>query len=163
MKLSQSHGFVNQFLVAALLTISFGGSVGVATVWLRHQISVVADTNRDLEQRRHDIERRIDDITAQVESALSPDVLRSQNQLMQLGLVELTQAQITPVPVDPIARLAARANRRVFEREGAASGITIELNLPQPEVAAGTPAPTRSTRAAAVTGGGRPFSLATNP
>lgn len=164
MKLGSAHGFVNQLLVAVLLTIGFGGSVGVGTVWLRHQISVVADDNRDLEQRRHDIERRIDDVTAQVESALSPDALRAQNQLMQLGLVEVTQSQIDPVPVDPIARLVARANRRVFMREGATNPITIQLNLSPSDASASLSAPAKSSRnAASFGGGGHSAQLATNP
>jgi hypothetical protein len=64
---------------------------------------------------------------------------------MQLGLVELTQSQITPVAVDPIARLAVRANRRVFERDGVRSGISIQLNLAAGEAAANASANTAPT------------------
>jgi len=164
MKIGSVHGFVNHVLVAVLLTIGFGGSVGLGTVWLRHQISVVADNNRDLEQRRHDIERRIDDVTAQVESALSPDTLRSLNQSMQLGLIELSQSQINPVSVDPISGLVARANRRVFQREGAASGMSIQLNLAPPETtASAAPATNAHRSASAGLLGGLGAQLATNP
>lgn len=135
MKLSSNRAFAHQMMVGLLVTLGFGGTVGLGTVWMRHRVSVLADTNRDLEQRYHEIERRIDDVSAQVESALSPDVLRTQNAEMHLGLVELTQAQVNLVPVDPIPRLVARANRRVFEREGAGSGVRIELNLPAADTA----------------------------
>lgn len=127
MKTAATHAFVNQFLVGLLVTIGFGGTVGVGTVWMRHQISVVADTNRSLEQQYREIERRYAEVSAEVESAMSPDVLRAQNSAMRLGLVELTQSQINPVPIDPIMRLAARANRRAFETDAGAA--VIQLNL----------------------------------
>ena len=123
MKTSSAHAFVNQALLGLLVTIGFGGTVGLGTVWMRHQISVVADTNRALEQQYREVERHVAELSAAVESELSPDVLRTRNQTMQLGLVELTQAQINPVAVDPILRLAARANRRALQGEGMA-GLT---------------------------------------
>jgi len=163
MNFRSTRGFANHFLLAALVTLGFGGSVGLGTVWLRHQISVVADTNRDLEQQRHDIERHTDDISAQVESALSPDVLRAQNQLMQLGLVELTQAQITPVPIDPISRLVARANRRVFERDGVSGGVSIRLDLPTETTASTSPVAPAGRQATRHGPLARSNSIATNP
>ena len=154
MKFSSTRAFVNQSLLGLLVTIGFGGSVGLGTVWMRHQVSVLADTNRDLEQQYHDIERQVDDVSAQVESALSPDLLRAENDAMHLGLIEMTQTQITPVAVDPIARLVAKANRRAFER-GASEGIGIAFNLPAAPVATATELPRATPQ-------GQPFHAA-NP
>jgi hypothetical protein len=123
MKLSSTRAFVNQALAGLLVTIGFGGSVGLGTVWMRHQVSVLADTNRDLEQQYHDIERRIDDVNARVELELKPEVLRERNESMHLGLVELSEQQIAPVTRDPIVGLVAKANRRVFESEAVSTGI----------------------------------------
>ena len=138
MKLSAPHAFANPFLVGLLVTLGFGGSVGVGTVWMRHQVSVLADTNRDLEQQYRDVEREVADVSAQVESQLSPDILRAEDASMKLGLVEMTQAQIDTVTIDPIARLAARANRRVFEGEAAGADMEMPFNVPD---AVGAPAP----------------------
>ncbi len=146
MKISTSQAFVNQFLVGLLVTIGFGGTVGVGTVWMRHQISVVADTNRALEQQYREVERRYAEVSAEVESAMSPDILRAQNQAMRLGLVELTQGQINPVPVDPIMRLAARANRRAFEAEGGGAGI--QLNFMPVAAPSAQPATSQAIRQA---------------
>lgn len=130
MKFTAPHGFTHPLLIGLLATIGFGGSVGVGTVWMRHQVSVLADTNRDLEQQYREVERRLDDVRAQVESELSPDVLRARNQSMHLGLVELTEVPIDTVPFDPIPRLVAKANRRVLEREAVTNGMAIQFNLP---------------------------------
>ncbi len=130
MKFTALHGFTHPLLIGLLATIGFGGSVGLGTVWMRHQVSVLADTNRDLEQQYREVERRLDDVRAQVESELSPDVLRARNQSMHLGLVELTEVPIDTVPFDPIPRLVAKANRRVLEREAVTNGMAIQFNLP---------------------------------
>ncbi len=120
MKTFGTHAFVNQLLVGLLVTIGFGGSIGLGTVWMRHRISVLADNNRDLEQKRREVERQIDDVSALVEQAMSLDVLRDQNEKMHLGLVEMTQAQINLLPPleNPVQRLIARSNRRTLERDG---------------------------------------------
>ena len=60
MKKSPS-AFANQLLLCVLVTFCTGGSIGLAAVWLRHQISVTAKANRDLaaDVARH--ERLIDE------------------------------------------------------------------------------------------------------
>jgi hypothetical protein len=136
MKTSGTQAFVNQLLVGLLVTIGFGGTIGLGTVWMRHRISVVADNNADLRRQIAEIDRRITDVSALVEEAKSEDILRSQNDSMHLGLVAMTQTQIQPVPVDPVARLVARANRRIFARESAEGGIGIQLNFDSPPTTA---------------------------
>ena len=43
-----SQAFVNQIVVCLLVTICLGGSVGLGTVYMRHQISSTANVNRQL-------------------------------------------------------------------------------------------------------------------
>ena len=142
MKTFGTHAFVNQLVIGLVVTLGFGGTVGLGTVWMRHRVSVVADENAALQRQLVEVGRRITDLSALVEQAKSEDVLRSENESMHLGLVPMTLAQINPVPVDPVARLVARANRRIFAQEGDA-GVGIALNLDAP-----TPGPSAGTRAA---------------
>lgn len=136
MKISDTRAFVNQFLIGLLVTIGFGGTVGLGTVWMRHQVSVVADENRVLQQKIDDVDRQIASMTALVEAARSNDVLRSKNESMQLGLTEMTQTQVVAVNEDPVARLVARTNRRLFEAEPGSRTIGIQLHLDEPAPAA---------------------------
>lgn len=136
MKILGTHAFVNQVLAGLIVTIGFGGSVGLGTVWMRHQISVVADTNATLQRQIVETERRIADTSALVEEAMRADVLRRKNHTMQLGMTELNGMQVIPVNQDPVLRLAARASRRVFESEMGGQLARIQLNVQQQAVAA---------------------------
>lgn len=111
---NNSHAFVNQLLVCLLVTIGFGGSVGLGTVWMRHQISMTANTNRKLEAQVIKLERSIADVTTAIESEQSPELLRQLNDTWALGLVPVTEAQKIHVTEDPVRRLAARGNRELF-------------------------------------------------
>ena len=143
MKTSDTRAFVNQFVVGLLVTIGFGGTVGLGTVWMRHQVSVVADNNRVIEQQIDAVSRQIADTSARIEGAMNADTLLAENDSMHLGLVPMTQPQVNPVTQDTIALLVAESNRRVFEPEhGPASSLKIQLNLnPTPAVDAAVPAP----------------------
>ena len=67
-----SHAFVNQLVVCLLVTMTFGGSIGLGTVWMRHQISVTANTNRQLAAKIDDVERRIEEMTTVLETEKRP-------------------------------------------------------------------------------------------
>ncbi len=144
MKTSDTRAFVNQFVVGLLVTIGFGGTVGLGTVWMRHQVSVVADDNRVIEQQIDAVTRQIADTSTRVESALNADTLLAENESMRLGLVPMTEPQMIPVTEDTIGRLVARSNRRLFESErGPSSAVRIQLNLnaaPTDSAAAPVPA-----------------------
>lgn len=145
MKTSDTRAFVNQFVVGLLVTIGFGGTVGLGTVWMRHQVSVVADNNRVIEQQIDAVSRQIADTSARIESAMNTDTLLAENDSMHLGLVPMTQPQVNPVTQDTIALLVAESNRRVFESErGPASALKIQLTLnsaPAENAAAPLPTP----------------------
>ncbi len=108
------HAFVNQMLVYALVLIGFGGSMGMGAVWLRHQMSVTAETNRRLESKIVATERLLVEKTAAIEQEQSPDVLKSRNQMWGLGLVPPTEPQVCRVREDVTSRLAAKRNRGLF-------------------------------------------------
>jgi hypothetical protein len=114
MKTTDTHAFVNQFLVWLLVTLCIGGSVGLGSVWMRHQISATANANRILEARIADVQRRIDETTTAIEGEQGSDVLRRRNADWRLGLLPATDAQVVRVTEDPVMRLAQRHNRDLF-------------------------------------------------
>lgn len=125
MKTSASSGFVNQFLVYTLVMIGFGGSIGLGTVWMRHQISTTANSTRQLAARIAELERRLAETTTAAEMERDPNVLLQRNAEWHLGLVPPSPVQIVHVAEDPVQRLAAKRNRGLFT-DGAAS-VSIPL------------------------------------
>jgi hypothetical protein len=105
---TNSRAFVNHVLLGLLVTIGFGGSVGLGTVWMRHQISTTANANRLLAAEYTRIERLIDEKKTIIETEQSPDKLRTLNAAMNLGLVDMTQIQVVHVTENTTDRIAAR-------------------------------------------------------
>lgn len=114
MNTSSSHGFVNQLLVYTLVMIGFSGSIGLGTVWMRHQISVTANATKQLTARIAEVERHLAETTAAAESERDPNVLLQRNAAWHLGLVPPGQTRIVHVTQDPVMNLAAKRNRGLF-------------------------------------------------
>jgi hypothetical protein len=114
MKTTDTHAFVNQFLVWLLVTFSCSGSIGLGLVWMRHQISATANANRKLEARIADVQRHIDETKTKIEGEQSSDVLRARNADWHLGLAPRAETQVVHVTEDPVLRLAQRGNRDLF-------------------------------------------------
>lgn len=114
MKTTDTHAFVNQFLVWLLVTFASAGSLGLGLVWMRHQISATANANRKLEARIDDVKRHIDEMTTKIEGEKSSDVLRRRNAEWHLGLRLPDENQLVHVAEDPVMRLAQRQNRDLF-------------------------------------------------
>jgi hypothetical protein len=127
MKKSGTHAFVNQFLIGLLVTIGLGGSVGLGTVWMRYQISVTANTNRVLQAKIHEVERRIDETISLVETEQSPELLRQRNAELGLGLVPMDEKQLIRVATDPTELLLARNNRNLYDTDRAEPNSRIVL------------------------------------
>ena len=125
---NNSHAFVNQLMICLLVTIFSGGSLGLSTMWMRHQISLVANANRALATRITEVERRISETKTTVESAQSPEALRRLNADFQLGLVPVSDGQVVHVTEDPVRRLATRANSGLYGEAPAAVAFTIALS-----------------------------------
>ena len=88
---------VNRLFLATLLLLAFAGSIGFATVWLRHQISGVAESNRLIQARIVEVQRRTAEANAEIAGALNPEVLLSQNSSLRLGLGMPRDHQIVSV------------------------------------------------------------------
>ncbi len=120
MKPPPAHAFVNRLIALTLLLLIFSGSLGLGAVWMRQEISQVANRSRALEGQMADVERRLDEVNAEVAAALNPDVLLQQNQQMRLGLVSPREIQVVRLEGSPERRLASRRNIDVF---GLASAV----------------------------------------
>ena len=112
---NNSHAFINQLLVCLLVTFCFSGSIGLSTVWMRHQISLIANSNKSLETRIAEVERHLAETATFIETEQSNDVLRRRNAEFRLGMVQPQEAQLVRVTEDPDRSLAAKANRGLFD------------------------------------------------
>lgn len=117
MNKSDTHAFINQLLVYTLVMICFSGSVGLGTVWLRHQISVSANQTRQYDAQITQIERRLAEITARIASEQSISELQQKNQSFALGLVNPQESQIVRITESPEERLISRRNVEIFAGE----------------------------------------------
>jgi hypothetical protein len=111
MNRTRNDAFVNQLLVYTLVMICFSGSVGLGTVWLRHQISLTANRSKVIEARIAEVERHWGEKKAAVETAQGPDMLKQRNAEWHLGLVPPKEVQVTRVSQDATQLLAAKNNR----------------------------------------------------
>ena len=116
-----SHAVVNQVLVGALMMICFSGSLGLGTVWMRQQISLEANRNKQLEVRLAEVNRRLDETAAAIAVEQSPEALMRRNTEWHLGLVPPREPQIVRVPGDVEQRLTAKNRARLFATEGEAT------------------------------------------
>lgn len=127
MKILSSPGFVNQLLIYSLVMIGFSGSIGLGTVWMRHQISMAANSTKQLTARIAEVERHLAEATTAAESERDANVLLRRNAEWRLGLVPPRQDQIVHVGDDPVMHLAAKRNRGLFG-DGA---MTVSLPIAQ--------------------------------
>lgn len=129
MKKSDTQAFVNQLLVGTLAMILFSGTIGLGAVWMRHQISITAQTTRQIENTLSEVERRIAETTALIAAEQSPEALEQKNATMALGLVPKRDTQIVWVAESPEERLAARRNLEIFAEETVRTGAPIRFGL----------------------------------
>ena len=122
MKAALARAEVNRLIAMVLFLLVFSGSLGLGAVWMRGEISRTANFSRSLEGKINDVERRLDEVNAQVASAVNPDALIRQGGFMNLALVSPREIQVVRVPESPELRLAAKRNRDVFSLSTAASG-----------------------------------------
>lgn len=92
----------------------FAGSLGLGAVWFRQEISQTANRSRSLEHKLADVERRLDEVGAQVAAALNPDTLLRQNEAMRLGLAAPREIQVVRVAGSAELRLASKRNLEAF-------------------------------------------------
>lgn len=114
MKPPPANSLVNRVIAMTLALLVLSGTLGLAAVWMRQSISQTANRSRAFEGRITDVERRLDEVNAQVASALNPDSLLRQNQFMNLALATPGEIQVQRVPESAELRLATKRNREVF-------------------------------------------------
>jgi hypothetical protein len=123
-----SSAFVNQMMVYALVAICGSASIGLGTVWMRHQISLVANENKVLVASVDDLDRRIEETDAAIAAEQDPAVLTRRNLEWQLGLVAPAETQVSHVAEDPVMRLTAKHNRTLFGDGPATVSLRIALD-----------------------------------
>jgi hypothetical protein len=122
-----SQAFVNQLFVCLLVTMTFGGSLGLGTVWMRHQISVTAKANRALLAEISEVNRRSDDIEAHIRSEQRPELLRQLNLEFRLGLAPMNEVPVVHVTENVTQRMVERANRWSFPEQSGLEPVTFKL------------------------------------
>jgi hypothetical protein len=110
MRRNRPHAFVNQILACSLVAICLSGSIGLGTVWMRHQISIAANANRLLEARIADVERRAEEVSAATAAERDPAALGRRNTEWHLGLVAPEETRTQRITEDPLRHLAANHN-----------------------------------------------------
>jgi hypothetical protein len=126
-KKAGSQAFVNQFLVYTLVAICGSATIGLGTVWMRHQISVAANENKVLEASIEDLDRRIEEADAAIAAEQDPAVLNRRNAEWHLGLVPPGETQVRRVSEDPVMRLASLHNRKLFGEGPATVSVSLAL------------------------------------
>lgn len=114
MKPPPAPGLINRVIALTLLLLIFSGSLGLGAVWARQGLSQVANRNRILVGKLTDIARRLDEVNAQVATAVNPDTLLRQNQVMRLTLASPREVQVVRVAESPELRLAQKRNSEIF-------------------------------------------------
>jgi len=124
-----AHAFVNRLVALTVLLFMFAGSLGLGAVWFRQEISQTANRSRAIEGRIADVERRLDEVNAEVAAAVNPDALLRQNEAMRLGLAAPREIQVVRVAGSPELRLAAKRNSEVFRVVAASASARNDLSF----------------------------------
>ena len=114
MKPPPTHAHINRLIALTLLLLVFSGSLGLGAVWVRQKISATANRSRVLVARLAEVDRRLDEVSAEVAAAVNPDALLRQNQVMRLALATPREVQVVRIAESPELRLAAKRNREIF-------------------------------------------------
>jgi hypothetical protein len=114
MKPPPATAHVNRLIALTLLLLVFSGSLGLGAVWVRQEISQTANRSRALVAKVADVERRLDEVNAEVAAAVNPDALLKQNQAMRLGLASPREMQVVRIEGSPELHLAQKRNREIF-------------------------------------------------
>jgi len=115
---NDTQAFANQLLVTTLVMIALTGSIGMGTVWMRHQISTTANRTKVLQARLTETERLTNSTRADVERAQDPAMLKLLNAQWRLGLVPPDPQRTATLDEMPVPYLAAKHNRELFGSDG---------------------------------------------
>jgi hypothetical protein len=132
MNSSSRSAFANHLLIYTLMAIGFSGSIGLGTVWMQHQISLVAKANKVLEGRLKDYERQSEQATTEIAEEQDVSVLLARNVQWKIGLVAPVKEAVQQVADDPVAHLVLKHNREMFSEATSSNSIApISVRLAQ--------------------------------
>lgn len=114
---------VNGLFLLTLVMLGYTGAIGFGTVWLRHQISVSANESKQLEQQIADLQRRLNETSAEIAFERSPEQLIRRNELLGLNLVRPTEDQVVRATGDVERRLAEKRFDRLFSSTNTAAPV----------------------------------------
>jgi len=124
-----AHSLVNRLIALTLLLLVFAGSLGLGAVWFRQEISQTANRSRSLENKLADVERRLDEVNAQVAAAVNPDTLLRQNEVMRLGLAAPREIQVQRVAGSAELHLASKRTAEAFRVTAASASTRHDLSF----------------------------------
>jgi hypothetical protein len=111
---TSSSAFVNSLLVYSLVAIGCTGTVGLGMVWSRHEISTLANDNKQLTTRITALDRQCQEVTAEIAAQEDPVALLKSNERWHLGLQPPAPERLYYVPRDPAMALAAKRDRGLY-------------------------------------------------
>jgi hypothetical protein len=120
----RSPSVVNGLFVVTLVMLAYLGAIGFGMVWLRHSISVSANNNRGLEQQIAELQREVNEVSAEIAYALSPEQLIRKNIDFGLNLVRPHEQQVFRVTVDVERRLATKRYGRFYTANEDRAGVS---------------------------------------
>lgn len=127
-----SAAVVNGLFFLTLFMLAYAGAIGFGTVWLRHRISVTANANKALEMQMLDLQRRDNEVLAEIAQAQTTAELLRQNSLLGLQLVQPREGQVLRTTDDVERRLAAKRFGRLFFATGGAAQPLAEIGRGEP-------------------------------
>ena len=107
------NALVNKIVALTLCLLVFSGTLGLGAVWVRQEIFSTANRSNVLEGKIADVARRLDEVNADVATALTSAALERRNVTMRLGLVVPRQAQVVYMG-SPETQFELKRNARIF-------------------------------------------------
>jgi hypothetical protein len=135
MRISNNRAFVNQVVIGTLVAVGVSGSVGIGSVWLRHQISVTAAANKALENRLAEVERLTQQTGTWIAEEQDVTALLRRNSEWRLGLMPPQDGQVQRITEDSVAYLTAKRDSGLFRDR---APFPAEVEFPKTLQAAGS-------------------------
>jgi hypothetical protein len=122
---SSSSAFVNSLVVYSLVTIGCTGTVGLGMVWSRHEISGLANANKQLTTRITALDRQCQEVNAEIAAEEDPVALLKSNDRWHLGLQPPAPERLWYEPKDPAMHLAAKREMGLFNDRAAPVSLRV--------------------------------------
>lgn len=108
MKPPPPNALVNKLVALTLVLLMFAGTLGLGAVWVRQEIFATANRSRAIETQIADVERKLDEVRAQVATAESVASLLQKNDSLRLALTAPRELQVVRVAQDPTVELSRK-------------------------------------------------------